>query len=257
MLYSARLTTIFLSLPKFNNARFNIRIMKLSIIIPVYNEKATIEKLLSKLDQVDLGDISTEIVIVDDYSTDGSREILKKLEPKYNISYHEKNLGKGCALRTGFARAQGDILVVQDADLEYEPQDFKAMLEKMFETDAQVVYGSRRLQHSYLRSRHSGHIFALGGILLTWITNILYNSRITDEPTCYKMFKADILKGLDLKCERFEFCPEFTAKVLKGRIKIQEVPISYYPRHVSEGKKIRLKDFFTAVWTLIKYRIVK
>lgn len=230
--------------------------MKLSIIVPVYNEKETIAKILDKIEKVDLG-IAKEIIIVDDFSSDGTREILKPYEEKYKIIYHEKNQGKGRALRSGFAVASGEVIVVQDADLEYEPADFKAMLDKMAASGAAVVYGSRRLNHSYFKRRHSGHIFALGGIFLTWLTNFLYGTKITDEPTCYKMFKADLLKSINLECEHFEFCPEITAKIAKRRIKIEEVPINYYPRHKDEGKKINWRDAVEAVWTLLKYRFKK
>jgi glycosyltransferase involved in cell wall biosynthesis len=229
---------------------------KLSIIIPVFNEKNTIAEILEKIEAIDLG-MGKEIVIIDDFSTDGTRESLGSYESKYKIIYHEKNHGKGRALRTGLANVTGDIVVVQDADLEYDPKDFKIMLAEMLSNDAQVVYGSRRLQHSYLKSRHSGHIFALGGILLTWITNLLYRTGITDEPTCYKMFKTDLLKSFNLECERFEFCPEVTAKTAKRGIKIHEVPINYYPRHKNEGKKINWQDFIEAVWTLLKYKFKK
>lgn len=230
--------------------------MRLSIVIPVFNEKNTIVEILKRIEAADLG-VEKEIIIVDDFSTDGTREIIKSYKDKYKVLYHDRNYGKGRALRTGFAGVTGDVVVVQDADLEYDPNDFKLMLTKMAETDSPVVYGSRRLQHSYLKTRHSGHIFAFGGILLTWITNLLYQTGITDEPTCYKMFKADLLKSFDLECERFEFCPEVTAKVAKRNIKIYEVPINYYPRHKNEGKKINWRDFIESVWTLLKYRFFK
>ncbi len=231
--------------------------MKLSIVIPVFNEKNTIGQIIEKIQNTNFGETSKEVIIVDDFSSDGTREILKNYENKYKILYHEKNRGKGWALRTGLASATGEITVIQDADLEYDPNDFKAMLVKMAESGALVVYGSRRLNHSYFKRRHSGHIFALGGILLTWLANLLYKTGITDEPTCYKMFKTDLLKSFDLECERFEFCPEVTAKTAKRGIKIHEVPINYYPRHKNEGKKISWRDFFEAVWTLLKYKFKK
>ncbi len=230
--------------------------MKLSIVMPVFNEKNTITEILKRIEAVDLG-LGKEVIIIDDYSTDGTREILKAYEDKYRILYHEKNRGKGRALRTGLAEASGEITVIQDADLEYDPNDFKIMLEKIMEPGVRVVYGSRRLQHSYFKSRHSGHIYAFGGILITWFANLLYNSKITDEPTCYKMFKTDLLKSFDLECERFEFCPEITAKIAKRGIKIHEVPINYYPRHKNEGKKINWKDAIEAAWTLLKCRFKK
>ena len=231
--------------------------MKLSIVIPVFNEKETILKLLEKLDDLVLPESEKEIIVVDDFSADGTRELLKSLEEKYNILFHDKNRGKGRALRTGFAAATGDIIVVQDADLEYDPNDFKTMLEKIKEPGAEVVYGSRVGHENYFKIRKSGHIFAIGGFLLTWLANFLYGIKITDEPTGYKMFKRDLLAKLDLKCERFEFCPEFTAKVAKEGIKIREVPISYQPRHKNEGKKINWRDGIVAIWILLKYRFKK
>ncbi len=227
---------------------------KLSIVVPVYNEYKTILDILSKLDKADLGIIEKEIIIVDDFSTDGTRNLLKSLENRFKIIYHERNLGKGAALRTGFQHVTGDLVVVQDADLEYDPNDLKKMLEKFSEPGVQVVYGSRRLHHNYFARRHSGHIFAFGGIFLTWLTNLLYSTKISDESTCYKMFKTDLLKSIDLQCQRFEFCPEITAKIAKKRVKIYEVPINYFPRHKNEGKKINWEDGLEAIWTLFKYR---
>jgi len=231
--------------------------MKLSIIIPVYNEKDTILELLKKVESADLGNVEKEIIIIEDHSTDGSRELLAGLRDKYKIIYHDKNYGKGRALRTGFARASGEIIVIQDADLEYDPDDFNLMLEKIMEPGVQVVYGSRVGHENYFKIRKSGHIFALGGFFLTWLANLLYGAGITDEPTCYKMFRAELLPGLDLKCERFEFCPEFTAKVAKKGIKIHEVSISYNPRHKNEGKKIKFKDGLEAIAALIKNKFIK
>ncbi len=234
------------------NLIFNMN--KLSIIIPVYNERDTISKILSKLDEVNFNDVEKEIIIVDDCSTDGTRDILKGLESKYKIMYHEKNRGKGAALRTGFREATGDWIVVQDADLEYDPNDLKKMLEEMRQPGVEVVYGSRHMNKNYWTERKSGHFFAMGGIFLTWLTNLLYGTGITDEPTCYKMFTADLLRNLNLQCERFEFCPEATAKVAKRKIKIHEIPIEYFPRHKDEGKKINWRDAVEAIWTLIKYK---
>lgn len=227
---------------------------KLSIVIPVYNEKDTILKILSKIEEVDLGDVEKEIIIVDDFSTDSTRDALDKLGDKYKVIYHDRNHGKGGALRTGFVHVTGDWVIIQDADLEYDPNDYKLLLEKMREPGVEVVFGSRRLNKNYFKARHSGHIFALGGIFLTWFTNFLYGTNISDESTCYKMFKTELLKKIDLRCKRFEFCPEFIAKVARRGMKIYEVPINYYPRHKEEGKKIGWRDAFEAVWTLIRYR---
>lgn len=232
--------------------------MRLSIVIPVYNEKNTIAQILAKLEKADVG-AAKEVIIVDDFSTDGTREILKGYEARHKVIYHEKNRGKGRALRTGFAQVSGDWAVVQDADLEYDPNDFKKMIEKAERTGAQVVYGSRRFnrKYHYFEGRYSGHVYALGGIFLTWLTNFLYRTKITDEPTCYKMIKMDLLRSIDLKCERFEFCPEITAKIAKRGIRIHEVPINYFPRHKDEGKKINWRDGLEAIWTLLKYKFKK
>lgn len=229
---------------------------KLSIVIPVFNENNTIAEILKRIEAADLG-VEKEIIIVDDFSTDGTRDFLRSLENRHKIIYQPKNLGKGAALRAGFKQAAGDWLVVQDADLEYNPNDFKAMLKPIIEAGALVIYGSRRLGNSYFRRRHSGYIYAFGGIFITWFTNLLYGTKITDEPTCYKMFKTDLLKSINLECERFEFCPEITAKIARRGIKIHEVPISYQPRYKSEGKKIDWRDGLEALWTLLKYRFIK
>lgn len=228
---------------------------KLSIIIPVYNEYKTLLEIISKIDRVDLGTIEKEIIIVDDFSTDGTRNLLEALDGGYHVVYHEKNYGKGRALRSGLERATGDLIIIQDADLEYDPEDYKKMIKKMNESAGSVVYGSRRLHSNYFNKRHSGYIFALGGIFLTWLTNLLYQTDLTDEPTCYKMFHADLLKSLNLQCQRFEFCPEVTAKIARKGIKIHEVPINYYPRRKNEGKKINWKDGLEAIWTLLKNRL--
>jgi len=225
--------------------------MKLSVIMPVYNEKDTIREIIKKIEAVN---ISKEIIIIDDCSSDGTREIIENEINQRNIIklFHSKNCGKGYAIRTGLTKASGDIIIIQDADLEYDPEDYYKLVKPIMEGYASVVYGSRVLgknKISYLR-------FALGGKFLSFLTNILYGSNITDEPTCYKVFKADLIKSLNLKCKGFEFCPEVTAKVLKKGYKIFELPISYFPRKIEEGKKINYKDGLQAIWTLIKYRFV-
>lgn len=235
------------------------KIKKLSIVIPVYNEKKTIEKVLEKVNNVNLGKIEKEIILVDDGSTDGSLELLKRLKQnkKYDFSLivHAHNQGKSTALRRGFKSVSGDVVVVQDGDLEYDPNDFVKMLGKMEESGAKVVYGSRRLEKK--NKQYSGLSFYLGGLFLTEAVNLLYGAKITDEPTCYKMFDTKLLNSLNLTSKRFEFCPEVTAKVLKSGETIYEVPIVYNPRHVDQGKKIKFSDFFEALWTLLKYRFVK
>jgi len=227
--------------------------MKLSVVMPAYNEEKTIAEIIGRVQAIPL---EKEIIVVDDGSTDSTREILKKIassEAGLKVIFHRQNLGKGAALRRGFAQVSGDVIVVQDADLEYDPADLPRLLEPIQKGQARIVYGSRILgknPFSYLR-------YWLGGLLLSKLTNILYGSKITDEPTCYKMFRREVLQEIDLKCKGFEFCPEFTAKVLRRGEKILEVPISYSPRRMEEGKKIRWKDGLVAAYVLIKYRIVK
>ena len=231
-------------------------IRKLSIVVPVYNEEKTIGKMLNKIYSVDFGKIKLEVVVVNDGSKDNSLNVLKELEKTYPIKLvsYNKNRGKSCALREGFKHITGDVVTIQDGDLEYEPKDFVKMLNKMLENDVKVVYGSRRLNKENVQ--YSGLSFYAGGLVLTYMANILYGGNITDEPTCYKMFESKLLKGIKLESKRFEFCPEVTAKVLRSGIKIHEVPIFYHPRNASQGKKIKLSDFFEAVWALVKYRFV-
>lgn len=224
--------------------------MKLSVIIPVYNEKETILEIVRKVKVVDL---KKEILIVDDGSTDGTKERLKSLEgdEEVRIFYHQTNQGKGSAIRTALEQVQGDLVIVQDADLEYDPQDYIKLVRPIMEGRAEVVYGSRYLNE---KKRHRFTKFKMGVLLLNFLVKLLYGFHITDEATCYKVFKADLLKSLSLKCKKFEFCPEVTAKILKRGHKIIEIPIFYEPRSVEEGKKIGWKDGLSAVVTLIKYR---
>ena len=233
--------------------------MKLSIIIPVFNEKDTILKLLKKVGSVIL---QKEIIIVDDGSFDGTKEILKTeavyrmLDTSQNqikIVCHEKNMGKGMAIRTGLKHVTGDIVIIQDADLEYDPEDYVKLIDPILQKKADIVYGSRILG----KNKKSYWSFYLGGRVLSFFTNLLYGSHITDEPTCYKVFRSDVINSTRLVCKRFEFCPEITAKLLKKGHKIYEVPIHYYPRSISNGKKIRFRDAIEAFWVLIKYRITK
>ena len=224
--------------------------MKLSVIIPVYNEKETILKILNKVQKVP---IEKEIIIIDDGSNDGTTEILKNIKDK-NIKtiFKKVNEGKGSAIREGLKYVSGNVIVIQDADLEYDPNDWLKMLKVMEEKNADIVFGSRVLG----KCKKSSFAFYYGGKFITFLTNILYGTKLTDVPTCYKMFKKDVIKKINLKCKRFEFCQEFTVKVRKLGYRIYEVPISYNPRSIREGKKIRWKDGFIAIWTLIKYRFI-
>lgn len=226
---------------------------KLSIIIPVYNENKTLLTLVKKLEETVLpNNFNKEIIIVDDGSKDGTRDVVQSLHGKHVTVLKEKNEGKGSALREGLKHATGNYVVVQDADLEYEPNDLAKMLEYMLNNNLRVLYGSRTRSMPTVKS--SGFIFYAGGMSLSWIANILFNQRLTDEATCYKMFKTEFIKSFPLRCMKFEFCPEVTGYAALYGERIKEIPIMYYPRSVEEGKKIRLKDWFHAVWTLLRVR---
>ncbi|MFH1751745.1 MAG: glycosyltransferase family 2 protein [archaeon] len=225
----------------------------LSIIIPVFNEKQTIKEILEKVNKVKLSKIEKEIIIVDDYSTDGTREELKNLKNLYSkIDFHEFNQGKGAAIRTALKLVSGDFVLIQDADLEYNPEDYKKLLVKVEKDNARVVYGSRFLGE---RDKMSG-LHGFGNKFLTVFTNALFGAKLTDMETCYKLVKTDLIKSLDLKAKRFDFEPEITAKLLKRKEKIIEVPISYAGRLHSSGKKITWRDGLKAAYYLLKYRLM-
>jgi glycosyltransferase involved in cell wall biosynthesis len=228
--------------------------MTLSIVIPTFNEAATLDELLRRVAAADAGPVKKEIIVVDDGSTDETPQILKRWGDRVLALAHARNRGKGAAVRTGYARATGDWVVVQDADLELDPNDFRALLAKAEEERAAAVYGSRTLPLSGERRPRGVWYFALGGRTLTLLANLLYGTRITDEPTCYKMVRRDVLKELRLTAEGFDFCPELTAKLAKRGVRIVEAPVHYYPRSVVAGKKVRLSDWIQAVWTLVKHR---
>lgn len=234
--------------------------MLLSVIMPVYNEKKTIQTIIGRVMGVPL---EKELIIVDDGSTDGTREILADFakalataekefdgQPNIKVVLHEKNRGKGAAIATGLKYITGDYVIIQDADLEYHPEEYSRLLEPLLRGDADVVYGSR--------FKGSGRAFLfwhrMGNMFLNLVTNILYNSTLTDMETCYKTFRRDVIKGMKIESRRFNIEPELTAKILKRKYRVFEVPITYSGRDFSEGKKITWKDGLSALWTLIKFR---
>lgn len=226
--------------------------MELSVIIPVYNEVKTIREIIRRVKATGL---ASEIVVVDDGSTDGTREILAEEDGREGVRVylHDRNLGKGAAVRTGIQQSKGEVMLIQDADLEYDPRDYLALLKPIEEGIADVVYGSR-----FLGGARRPILFwnMVANRILTFITNLLYNNILSDMETGYKVFRRCVVEDMPLRSRRFDFEPEFTAKVLKRHVHIFEVPITFNPREFSEGKKIRAKDAFVALWTLIKYRFV-
>ncbi len=228
--------------------------MKLSIVIPVYNEKDTLKKIIKKVEAVKLEGIEKEIVLVDDASTDGSAEILKELEKEkgYKVYYHLVNQGKGASLRDAFQLTTGDYVIVQDADLEYDPNDYKKLLRALDEQNADVVYGSR-FSGNY---EDMSGLHYYGNKALTLLTNVFYGVMLTDMETCYKLLPGEFVRNLKIRSNRFNFEPEITAKILKSGMRIVEVPISYKGRTFEEGKKITWRDGISALATLIKFRFV-
>jgi len=225
---------------------------KVTIIIPVFNEKNTLKALLEKVEQANFSGLEKEIIMVDDCSTDGTTDILKELSNNYKVLFHEKNQGKGAAIRTAVKEASGDFVVIQDADLEYLPDDYDKLLPLLINNQADVVYGSR-----FKETQNSKNFILKNKIankFLTLLTNILYGAEITDMETCYKAFKREFIQSITIKSNRFDFEPEITAKIMKKKARLKEVPISYFGRGHEEGKKINWKDGIHAILTLIKYR---
>jgi len=225
----------------------------LSVVVPVYNERTTVVEILRRMRQVDLP-VDLEIVVVDDGSNDGTEKVLGALEDStVRVIHHTSNRGKGAAIRTGLEHARGDLLLIQDADLEYDPDDWPRLLAPLLKGKAQVVYGSR-----FTGERRNLMFWHwVGNRFLSLVTNILYNTTLSDMETCYKLFDRRVLDGITIKSDRFEFEPEITAKVLRRGYRIYEVPISYSGRDFDEGKKITWTDGFGALATLVRYRFWK
>lgn len=224
---------------------------KITILIPVYNEVSTLETMVNKVENTDFCGLEKEIILIDDCSTDGTKDLYSKFS-NHKVFYHERNQGKGAALRTGFKEATGDIIVIQDADLEYDPVDYAPLIKLILDGRADVCYGTRLAGGKPSRSFMFTHL--LGNKFLSLLTNILYGSTLTDMETCYKAFRADFIKGIEIKSNRFDFEPEITAKILKRGARLYELPVSYYGREFFEGKKITWKDGFHAILALIRFR---
>jgi len=229
------------------------RPFKLSVVMPCYNERATIEEILRRVSEAPY---DKEILVVDDGSTDGTREILKQLEPRYGLRllFHERNRGKGGAVATGFAAATGDAVVIQDADLEYDPQDYAQLLRPIEEGKADVVFGSR-----FLGGTHRCHLFwhYVGNRFLTFVSNVFTNLNLSDMETCYKAFRIDVVRKLTIESQRFGVEPELTAKVARMKCRVYEVPVSYYGRDYAHGKKIRPRDAIEALWVILKHNLLR
>lgn len=237
-----------------NILHFFCNMLKLSVIIPVYNEEKTIKKIVAKVKKVQLKNIQKEIIIVDDYSSDNTRSILKNVSNKsLKILFHKKNMGKGAAIKTGLKNSTGDIILIQDADLEYSPNNYGELLKPITNNKTKVVYGSR-LDSIRKNIKNMYKLHYIGNLFLTLMTNLLYGARITDMETGYKVFRREVIKSINLKANRFDFEPEVTSKILKKGYKIVEVPINFIGRKFDEGKKITWKDGVQAMYYLLKYR---
>jgi glycosyltransferase involved in cell wall biosynthesis len=230
--------------------------MKLSVVVPVYNEHITIHQIVAAINNVSIDNVDKEIVVVDDFSTDGTRDELPKLQarhPNVRVLYHEVNQGKGAALRTGFAAAQGDLVIIQDADLEYDPREYPKLIQPIIEGKADVVFGSRFAGGETHRVLYFWH--SLGNKFLTLMSNMFSDLNLTDMETCYKVFRREVLQQITIEENRFGFEPEITAKVARLRCRIYEVGISYAGRTYDEGKKIGWRDGVRAIWCIVKYNM--
>ena len=230
---------------------------RLTILMPAFNEVRTIREILEQVDAADAAGLEKDLIIVDDGSTDGTRERLQQLDglkTPFRVLLHAQNMGKGAALRTALTYATGDIILIQDADLEYDPSEYPELLAPILTGRADVVYGSRIRGGKPVRD--FSLIYLWGNKFVTFVANLLYGGALTDMETCYKVFRADVIKNIQIRANRFEFEPEITAKILKRGHKIVELPISYYGRDRAEGKKLSWRDGIGALWTLLKYRVV-
>jgi glycosyltransferase involved in cell wall biosynthesis len=230
---------------------------KLTILIPVFNEARTIRELLEQVDAAPAAGLAKELIIVDDGSTDGTRDVLERLtglQSPHRVLFHAQNMGKGAALRTALTYATGDIILIQDADLEYDPAEYPELVAPILAGRADVVYGSRLRGGKPVRD--FSLLYLWGNKFVTLVSNLLYGAALTDMETCYKVFRADVIKNIRIRSNRFDFEPEITAKVLRRGYKIVELPISYYGRSQAEGKKLHWTDGVAALWTLFKYRVM-
>ena len=224
--------------------------MRISIIIPIYNEEKTLLEILERVENANVLGLEKEIILVDDGSTDKTKYILKRLEDKYKVVYHLKNQGKGAAIRTGFKNSAGDLVLIQDADLEYDPCEYPKLIKPVLENNADIVYGSRNLT----KNPRFKKTYYWGVRIISFLTNIFYKSKLTDVYTCYKVFRTPVIKSISLENNGFGIEQEITSKLLKKGYKILEVPISYSPRSFKEGKKIKWKDGLIAIWLILKYK---
>lgn len=230
--------------------------MKLSIVIPVFNESKTIKKILARIEKADLGNIKKEIIIVDDYSTDGSRNIIKRLGSKYVKVFQPRNMGKGAALKAGIKAARGNFIIFQDADLEYDPRDYAKLLQPILEGKASIAFGTRFSSSGILPKRQTMHpLHWVGNKGLVFIFNTLYGTRLSDVEPCYKLFTGKVLKSVDVASNGFEYDIELMCKLVKRGHKIVQLPISFNPRTFEEGKKINWRDGIIAAWVMIKNRL--